>query len=260
MLPNNLSSILAYLDAKLTQVSRRREVVSVGYAELDSAEGAARVFEHALQLPFDFGWWETLRRVKIEESFATFERYGVAYGPQLRKMAGLAKGAMLHDLSLRERVGFEGMEFCEETLVEFLANTSEEFRHHAYLVGEPPDAWRKKNLALLAKLSDAGALQIIAARCNGRAFGYLMTELMESREAPGRAVAVETLFFASEDVPGLGMKLQRETLKRLRERSVSEVWFRDGTRGSGGRLGSMYRRLGASPAGMVWKLDLEGTM
>ena len=47
----------------------------------------------------------------------------------------------------------------------------------------------------------------------------------------------------------------------LRQRGVAEVWFRDGTRGDGGRMGTMFRRVGAAPAGALWRLDLsqEGT-
>src|SRR5208283_487786 len=97
-------------------------------------------------------------------------------------------------------------------------------------------------------------------RSNGRMFGYLMTELTVSRESASRRAAVETTFFASDDAPGLGMKLQRETLRRLRHKGVSEVWFRSGPRGNGPKLGTMFRRLGAAPSGSLWRLNFdEGT-
>jgi hypothetical protein len=89
-------------------------------------------------------------------------------------------------------------------------------------------------------------------------FGYLMTELGQSREAPTRTAAVETAFFASPDMPGLGMKLQRETLRQLRAKAISEVWFRAGPRGSGPKLSTMFRRVGAEPSGTLWRLDLSG--
>ena len=256
--PPNLSSILTRLDAKLTQVVQRVPgTIEVAYGALATAEGAAKVFEHALQLPFDEAWWETLRGVNIQEPFVTFERYAAAYAPQLRRMAGLAKGAMLREMSLqRDDVPLEGIEFTVEPFETFVKERPKVLQAHAYEVGEPPDTFSTKNLPLLQAISDAGAMQIVTARSNGRMFGYLMTELTPSREAPGRVSAVETTFFASREVPRLGMKLQRETLRRLAARGVSEVWFRAGTRGDGDRIEAMYRRIGASPAGSLWRLSL----
>ena len=261
--PDNLNSILARMEAKLEQfTSRASGVIEVAYAALATPEGAARVFEHALQLPFDLAWWETLRNVNIQEPYVTFERYAVAYAPQLRRMAGLAKGATLAALARDDRGTSPEVVFAEEPFDTFLRDATRLFAQHAAQVGEVPDAWRDKNLALLREIAAAGGLVVLTARSNGRMFGYLMTELTPSREAPNRVAAVETTFFASPDWPGLGMKLQRENLRRLAVRGVSEVWFREGTRGDGGRMGTMFRRVGASPAGALWRLDLpsvEGT-
>ena len=255
--PPNLSSILTRLDAKLTQVVQRVPgTIEVAYGALATAEGAAKVFEHALGLPFDEAWWETLRGVNIQEPFVTFERYAAAYTPQLRRMAGLAKGAMLAALARDVPDVTADLVFAEEPFDDFLRDARRLFALHAGAVGEVPDAWRDKNLPLLREIAAAGALQIVTARSNGRMFGYLMTELTPSREAPGRVSAVETTFFASREVPRLGMKLQRETLRRLAARGVSEVWFRAGTRGDGDRIEAMYRRIGASPAGSLWRLSL----
>ena len=260
--PSNLSSVLTHLDGKLEQLTRRVPgVIEVAYSALDTPQGASRIFEHALQLPFDSAWWEKLRGVNIQEPYVTFERYAAAYGPQLRRMAGLAKGAMLQGLARREVPTDAALTFQEEPFATFLRDATKLFASHATQVGEVPDAWRDKNLSLLREIAAAGGLVVLTARSNGRMFGYLMTELTPSREAPGRVSAVETTFFASPSWPGLGMKLQRENLARLRQRGVAEVWFRDGTRGDGGRMGTMFRRVGAAPAGALWRLDLsqEGT-
>jgi hypothetical protein len=260
--PANLNSFLMKLDTKLNQVERRVPgVLSVTYADLATQEGARAVFEYALQVPFDEAWWRTLAPMNLQEPFTTFERYARAYLPQLARMAALAKGAILRDMALRAPRGVEGVEFAEEPFGTFLRDGADLFAEHSFAVGEAPGSFWEKNIPLLQAISDEGALQIVTARSNGRMFGYLMSEIAPSRESPTRVSAVETTFFASGDIPGLGMKLQRETLRRLRTKGVSEVWFRQGDRGDGPRLGSMFRRVGAAPSGSLWRLDLtaEGT-
>ena len=108
--------MLTHLDLKLRQIVRRVPgVVEVGYDDLATSDGAARVFEHALGLPFDAGWYEALRGVNLQEPFVTFERYAVAYLPQLTRMAGLAKGAALRDMAqARTERSDDGVSFAEE--------------------------------------------------------------------------------------------------------------------------------------------------
>jgi len=259
--PLNLDSAMTKLDAKLTQVERRVPgVLSVSFEDLGTLEGAKRVFEFALLVPFDEAWWRVLAPVNLQEPFTTFERYVEAFAPQLRRMATLAKGAILHDMTLHEVRSLDGVEFQEEPFGVFLRDGVDLFAEHSFAVGETSESFREKNIPYLQAKSDAGELQIVMARSNGRSFGYLMTELTVSREAQNRLAAVETTFFASPDMPGLGMRLQRETLRRLRSKGVSEVWFRAGPRGNGPKMSSMFRRLGAAPSGSLWRLNFdEGT-
>ena len=257
--PDNLSYLLRRWDAKLEQVSRRVPgTLSVTYADLATREGASRVFEHALQAPFDEAWWRILAPVNLQEPFATFERYAVAYLPQMTRMAQIARGNILREMQLQPSHSMEGIEFQEEPFETFYHDGVEAFGEHLLAVGETPAAFSQKNIPLLQLISDAGAMQIVTARSNGRMFGYLMSELMPSREMPNRIAAVETIFYASADFPGLGMKLQRETLRRLRAKNVAEVWFRQGIRGNGPKTSVMYKRIGAEPSGSLWRLDLSG--
>ena len=53
------------------------------------------------------------------------------------------------------------------------------------------------------------------------------------------------------------MKLQRAAIETLQARGVNEVFFRAGVRGSGPRMGAMYRRLGAADDGQLYKLNLK---
>jgi GNAT superfamily N-acetyltransferase len=101
-----------------------------------------------------------------------------------------------------------------------------------------------------------GLIQTMTARSNGRIFGYLQTVIGPTFDAPGVVQAWHTIFFASPDVRGLGMKLQRAALARLREMGVDEVIMRAGVRGSGPRLGTFYRRLGAEDLGQLYRVGI----
>jgi hypothetical protein len=106
-------------------------------------------------------------------------------------------------------------------------------------------------------LDDIGALQCLTARVNGRMFGYLMTVIGPSLDSPEVMQGEHTIFFASSAVRHLGMRLQRTALEKLRERGVHEVIMRAGHRGSGPRLGTFYRRLGAEPFGQYYRMELN---
>ena len=88
--------------------------------------------------------------------------------------------------------------------------------------------------------------------------GYLMTVLAPSMAKPGQRIAVKTTFFADEYAPGVGLKLQRFALAKLKERGVDEVFFRAGPRGSGPKMGALYKRLGAQPDGDMYRLTFNG--
>jgi hypothetical protein len=124
------------------------------------------------------------------------------------------------------------------------------------ITGQGIEDWALKNIDLGRRLDACGAMQIITARSNGRMFGYLMSVLSPSLDDPAALMAQQLVPFASPAVPGLGMKLQRASLEALRRKGVTEVLGRAGVRGSGPRLGTVYRRLGFEDAGHLYRLDL----
>ena len=69
---------------------------------------------------------------------------------------------------------------------------------------------------------------------------------------------LHTLFYTDPDVPCLGLRLQRASIEFLREVGVDNVVLRAGHRGNGPRLGALYRRLGAKPAGNLFMIHFEG--
>jgi hypothetical protein len=106
-------------------------------------------------------------------------------------------------------------------------------------------------------MDEIGALQIMTIRSNGKMFGYLMTVLSPSFESESIRSAVHTTFFVSNDLPGFGIKLQRVALQELLNRGITDVLMQAGVRGSGQRISSLYKRLGAVSDGELYRIRLE---
>lgn len=253
-----MTRVLRRLDRKLDQIERRIPgVLRVTYADLMREDVCARVFEHCLPYHHDSSWWDGMARQNLQISLPMFRRYCEAYMPQLEKLAKVAKHRSITTM-IPEPAEIDGVTFQQERFREFYRDAKDCFAEHLVQTEQSPDDHARKNLPALQELDDVGALQIITARSNGRMFGYLMSVVVPSLDSPDLTVAEHTIFFASSAIRGLGMKLQREALKALRERDVDVVLFRAGHRGSGPRLGTFYRRLGAEEFGQMYRMELKG--
>jgi hypothetical protein len=251
-----LRAALKRLDRKLDQIEARCDnVLSVKFADLAHEETCRAVWEHCLPYPFDHAHWAALEAVNIQCDMRAMMRYAVAHAQPLAKLASVAKHHSL--MAMQKPVEAEGFTFQAESFDTWIADAQALFDRHLVLVGEAPGDWRKKNLPMMKMLSDSGAMQITTARSNGRMFGYLMTLISPSLTGEGITSAYNTTFYASPDMPGLGSKIQREAIRMLKERGVHDVFFETGQRGSGPRLGALYRRLGAVEHGQVYRLPLE---
>lgn len=253
-----LRRTIVRIDMKLAQIEKRLAVMSVTFADLDREEVCGKLFEHCLHLPFDRNWWETIRHVNVQIDLRALFRYFAAHQPQLDKLAAMVRHRTLADFSLRE-ADSEDVTFQSESFDDWLRDGTGLFAEHLVQVGEGPDEWQRKNIPLMRKLYDVGAMEITTARSNGRMFGYLMTLVTPSLTSPGITSAANTTFFASPDFKNLGIKLQRHALKALRERGVNDVFWEAGKRGSGPKLGALYRRLGAVEHGTTYRLELTGS-
>ena len=250
--PGVLRNMMDRLDLKLAQIEKRLPVLSLTFADLDHEENCARLFEYCLDLPFDRGWWETMRGVNVQIDLRALFRYYAAHQEQLNKLAAVVK----HRTFVSRETSTEGVTFQSESFDDWLRDGSSLFAEHCVQVGERPDEWQRKNIPLMRKLYEIGAMQITTARSNGRMFGYLMTLIAPSLVSEGITSATNTTFFASPDFKNLGIKLQRHALKALRERGVDDVFWEAGKRGSGPKLGALYRRLGAVEHGTTYRLEL----
>lgn len=251
-----LASLMRRLDCKLAQIERRVPgALSVSFADLDTEDGCRRVWEHVMPYPHQPAWWAAVSRVNIQIDMRVLARRIRAYRPQLTKLAAQAKHRTIATM-MPERGDFDGVTFEVEPFARFYQDAEPLFREHLTQTEQSPDDHARKNLPLLQMLDDHGALQCLTARVNGRMFGYLMTVIGPSLDSPDVIQGEHTIFFASPAVRGLGMRLQRAALEKLRERGVHEVIMRAGHRGSGPRLGTFYRRLGAEEYGQYYKLEV----
>lgn len=249
---------LRYLDAKLDQVEARcPNAVSVAYAELVDEARCKDIFEYCLPYAHDREWWAFLAPINVQSSFPAILNYAAAFGPQMQKLSAIAKHVMLDDIAAEPVSETGALAIQEEDFESWRRDAQSLFSEHCVEVGESPDEHKAKNWPLMADLAAKGNMQIVTARCNGRMFGYLMTVLSPSLEAVGRKTAIHSPFYASKEFPGLGLKLQRFALSALREKGVDEVFFRAGPRGSGPKMGPLYKRLGAMQDGELYRLNLK---
>jgi hypothetical protein len=254
--PAVMTRLMTYQERKLDQIEARRPgVVSVSFDDISAETGCARVFEHCLGVAHDPAWWGMCDPVNIQINMRDMLRHFTAHRPQLDKMAKVAKRMSVAGMK-REAREIDGLTFQHEPFRQFWNEVFPLISEHAVQAGEAPDYPTTFNVPLLEQLDDAGMLQTITARQNGRMFGYLMSIVTPTIEAPDLIEAWNTIFFASPDMPGIGMRLQRAALDGLRKRGVKQVYMRAGYRASGPRLGTFYRRLGAQEMGQMYRLEL----
>lgn len=254
-----LCAAMRRLDHKLDQVERRWPgALVVPFRDLADEATCARIFEHCLPHRHDPTWWRTWSTINIQIDMAAVVRFMAAHRVQLEKITAQVKCLTVRDLTSRPVAVPDDLTIQQERFDDWFRDGQRLFAEHACVVGEHPNAPLTKNLALMRRLDEIGALQITTARSNGRMLGYLMVIVGPSLEAPDVMTATNSTFFASADARGLGSKLQRASLDALREQGIGEVFMRSGTRGSGPKMGALYRRLGAEEYGHLFKLEMAG--
>ena len=249
---------LVKLDRKLDQIEGRiPNVRSYDYADLEDEATCGELFEFCLPYGHDSEWWKKWNEINVQTNFPALTRYVGANLTAINKLTSQAAQAMFTDLAVKP-VATQSIIISEESFDDGLRDCAHLFRQHCLEIGEHPDNWMNKNLPLMKKLYDAGAMQCMVARSNGRAFGYLTTLISPSLEAPHRQIAQHATFYAARECPGLGLKLQRAALAALKQKGIYEVFMRSGIRGSGNRMDILYKRLGAEDFGHMHRIGLEG--
>ena len=254
--PDGMVRLIRRTDQKLAQIAKRWPgALSVRFEDLPQEDVCAEVFEHCLPYRHDRQWWSEWDSYVVSGDLVAQRRYAVAYMPQLTKLTRTAKQMSVSMMAPKTNE-VEGVIFDVERFDDWYRDAPPLFREHMVATGQDVEDFRKKNIPLLQKIDQAGGLQIVTARMNGRIFGYLMSLTSPSLDH-GQQMAQHLPVFASPEFPGLGMKLERESIRRLRERGVSEVFQRAGIRGSGPKMGAMLRRLGFEDYGQLYRLELQ---
>lgn len=248
-------------DRKLDQIEKRIPgVVSVRFDDLTQEAVCASLFEHCLGEPHDPAWWATWDALQVSGNIPAQVKYCQAYLPQLQKLGRAAKHRILAEMAQRPVIPPDGFTFQDETFDRWYRDAIPLVEDHMAVTGQDIEDYAMKNLPLARRLDYGGAVQIMTARSNGRMFGYILALISPTLDDPRALSAQHLPFFASPDCPGLGMKLQRASIERLRAKGITEVFARAGVRGSGPRLGSMYKRLGFEDVGTMHRLNLMETV
>jgi hypothetical protein len=250
-----LTVAMTRMDAKLRQIAARWPgALSVSFADLDDEASVSRLVEHCTGNPLDHDWWETISPVNVQVNLPHMLRQFLAHKPQMEKLSVTARHRIAASLAC-DRGEMDGVTFQTESFDAFYRDAELLFREHLVQTGQHPEDHATKNLPLLQALDDVGALHVFTGRSNGRMFSYLVSVIAPSLDATDEMLAEQTLFFADPGFPGLGMKTQRAAVADLKARGVDRVLMRAGHRGSGPRLGAIFRRLGAMPFGQLYSLE-----
>lgn len=251
-------AVIQRYDRKLDQICHRvPNVLSVTFEELKEEATCKKVFEHVLPYEHDHGWWSSMADVNLQMNMKHGLSYFEAYEPQLTKLAKIAKHTILANMPHKEIDKDDGLVIQEESFEKWEEDARASLSEHLMLIGDAPDSGPERNYPLFRQLHDAGNLQIMTARCNGRVFGYLWAVITPSIESRNNLIGIHTVFYASPEFKGLGLKLQRASIEALRAKGIEEVHFYAGVRGSGPRIASLYKRLGAVCNGELYKLALN---
>ena len=249
---------MAALDRKLEQIANRTGCLSVTFDELATEDACARLFEYCLPYRHDHAHWAALAPVNVQCNMQAMMRYCIANEDAMARLGSVATQQSFAAMALRKPVEPDAITFQLESFEDCRRDGAALFEEHCVQVGEPPEQWQRKNHSLMERLDSIGAMRIMTARSNGRMLGYLMALLAPSLTSEDLLSATNLTFFASQDAPGIGMKLQRAMLAHFKDEGVGEVFWEVGKRGSGPRIDALYRRLGAIEHGQAYRLDLAG--
>jgi GNAT superfamily N-acetyltransferase len=256
--PEALLRSLRLADMKLDQIERRVPgVLSVRFGDIMTESGAAQVFEHCLGLPFDAGWFETIRSVNIQSDMRAMLRYMDAYMPELVKLSEVAKRHVLKEIWHPKVVRRDDVTIQQESCEVWDRDGKRLFEEHSLRLGESSDHYKKRNWPLMFSMDSLGSMQIMTARCNGRMVGYHVCYIGPATDEAGLMSALQISIFVTSGFTGLGHRLQRASIQALKDRGIGEINFRAGINADGPRMEAFYKRGGAEPIGMMYRLKLK---
>lgn len=250
-------ALLHRLDCKLRQISARVPgALTLRYDELNE-DGCARLFEHCLGLPHDPQWYAGLAKQNLQVDLPAQFRFAQAFSARFAKLEQQLKQAELAALSDRRRPVSGEITYSVEPFRAAFEEAEPLLRGHMLVTEQSIGGYREKDHRLMEALDRLGFLQTSVARCNGRMVGYLLTLFGPNIDEAGSYGAQHSAMYADPAFAGVGLKMLRFADEQLKAKNVGQVIGRAGHRGSGPRMGVLWRRLGYADFGQMYHRDLR---
>ena len=225
-------------DAMLDDVARLPGVLSLTFDNLRKPDACQVLFEHCLETPFDWEWWEGLAYKDIQVDVPTELKYLV---DNQDRIAALKRDAT--------RIAQSGVVISTESWDAVWPEIDALFAEHFGEVEGDLAAQRPYKLdePLMRAMSADGTLRIVTARVGGILVGYCMWQITRDVESVGMLIAQHGPWFVQPRFASmmLGPKLFDASISDLRSLGVKVAFPHHRLQGRGAKLGAFFRRRGA---------------
>lgn len=233
-----LMAMLRERSAMLDEVERQPGVLSVRFSELSRFDECRRLYEHCLDEPLDWEWWESLAERNIQiDVHAAMHRLAERRSAIERLKA---EAATLTDGTLTI-----GLEHWTDVWPEIDALFAEHFEETDG--GVEPNRRYELHEPVMRAMNASGQSPITTARIGGCLIGYCMWTITSDVESKGLLIASQGPWFVR---PGYerfraGAKLFDASVADLKRRGVKVIYPHHRVQGRGAKLGAFFRRRGA---------------
>lgn len=233
----SLLDLLKERDALLDEVSAMPNVKTYSFDDLNSLESCQELFEHCLDIPFDWEWWESLATKNIQVDVAGELRYVAEHKDRIEALkaeAALVQAEIVIGPekwpSLWPDIDRLGAKHFGEVEGDLAIN-------RPYRLDEP---------AMRAASAD-GRLLIFSARVDGILAGYCMWNITTDVESAGLRIALHGPWFSDEKFKHLrlGQKLFDASIEELKSLGVKNAFPHHRLHGRGAKIGAFFKRRGA---------------
>jgi len=237
-------------DAMLGEVARQPGVRSFTFSGLRDPRGCQELFEHCLDLPFDWEWWESLAYRNIQIDVPARLKYITENRSRIealkRDAARIGGGSLVvigHEpwASLWPEIDSLGAEHFAEVEGDLAKN-------RPYRLDEPT----------MCAMAASGGIRITSARVDGELAGYCMWNISKDVESAGMLIATHGPWFVKQKFArlALGQKLFDASIADLRSIGVKNAFPHHRLEGRGVKLGAFYKRRGAVEVQRTYSLWL----
>jgi GNAT superfamily N-acetyltransferase len=233
---------LELMDAALDEIAEQPGTLSVDFAELEQEEICRLVFEHCLRRPFDRDHWAALAEQNIQ----------IDMGQRLALLCD--RRQEIENISQEIAVHCGSVTFQLEAWETFWRDGQDLFIAHHREAGPVEGMPFNPHEKAASTLDHMGVLQILTARCDGKMVGYLLFYIEPSLESKDVLLGIQSAFYVVPQQRGIGPMLHAFAVKHLKSMGVQRLILRAGVRGSGPKLASFFRRMGAEDNGRLFSL------